>query len=220
MADFYLDIETTGLDPYNDGILTIQYRDLSTRNYADVTPTILAAWQSSEKEILSRFLAESGLFDPARRWKFVPVGFNLDFELRFLFVRAKDLGILPADARYEDVAAQRPRKDVQMIAVLMNGGQFKGASLDNFSAKPGTGKEVLDAYAAKDYDRIVEYAKKEMWGFLRLYARLEADLPRYWRESIGPDMAEEKRFLASVGTRTVPVDAAGEPILPPPEAGR
>ncbi len=51
MAQHYLDIETTGLDPEIDQIITIQYQELD-RNTGEAVGelTILKAWESSEKE--------------------------------------------------------------------------------------------------------------------------------------------------------------------------
>ena len=54
VAEYYLDIETTGLDPKKDQIITIQYQRLGMltgRSEGDLN--ILRSWESSEKEILS-----------------------------------------------------------------------------------------------------------------------------------------------------------------------
>lgn len=209
MPEFYFDIETTGINPASDSIVTIQWHDLSTRNYADVMPRILCAWDTSEREILRTFLVWSRFF--TEPWNFIPVGFNLDFEMRFIFIRAKAHGLIPPEAKFEELAAAKPRKDLKHIVVLMNGGSFKGASLENFSAKPSSGHEVIQALQEGNHDKIFDYIQKEMWGFIRLYARLETDLPRYWRESLGPHMKEQKEFLESVEpARRVPVAAVNK----------
>jgi len=73
MADYYLDIETTGPDVKNDEILTIQFQQLGTasgRNESDLK--ILKSWESSEKEILEEFL---DIFDPCgkNKFSFIPI---------------------------------------------------------------------------------------------------------------------------------------------------
>ena len=60
----YLDIETTGLDPLQSKIITIQYMELERNTARPVGPLkILKEWESDEKTILKRFISDSGVAD-------------------------------------------------------------------------------------------------------------------------------------------------------------
>ena len=89
MATFYIDIETTGLDPEKDKIITIQFQELD-RYTGDATGEliILKEWESSEKEIISQFIEKSNILDDYD-FSFVPIGYNLGFEHNFLKARSE-----------------------------------------------------------------------------------------------------------------------------------
>ena len=91
--NYYLDIETTGKDPMQDKIITIQYQKLDryTANHAD-SLKILKEWESDEKTILTKFISDSGV-DNGYMWDFVPFGFNLPFEHKFFLQRCKANGL-------------------------------------------------------------------------------------------------------------------------------
>ncbi len=60
MANYYLDIETTGLDEVESKITTIQYVELERgtgRQLGELT--ILKEWELGEKEMLSKFIDDS-----------------------------------------------------------------------------------------------------------------------------------------------------------------
>ena len=70
---YYLDIETTGLDPLHSKIITIQYMELERNTGKPVGPLkILKEWESDEKTILKRFIED---FVPGNQWAFIPIGF-------------------------------------------------------------------------------------------------------------------------------------------------
>jgi uncharacterized protein YprB with RNaseH-like and TPR domain len=56
MTNYYLDIETTGLYPKVDSIITIQFQELDRFVNAKGKLIILKSWQSSEKEIVNHFI--------------------------------------------------------------------------------------------------------------------------------------------------------------------
>jgi len=57
--NYYLDIETTGLDPLHSKIITIQYMELDRNTGKPVGPLkILKEWESDEKTILKRFIED------------------------------------------------------------------------------------------------------------------------------------------------------------------
>ena len=75
---YYLDVETTGIDPSKDNIVTIQYQPLGSRGEPIGKLTILKEWESSEEEIVRKFhpiLMDSNV------WNFTPVIHNIFFDL-------------------------------------------------------------------------------------------------------------------------------------------
>ena len=60
MTSYYLDIETTGFDPKFDKIITIQYQQLDIASGKPIgNLIILKEWESSEKEILKKFIVDT-----------------------------------------------------------------------------------------------------------------------------------------------------------------
>ena len=138
MGTYYLDIETTGLDPRNAEIITIQYQELERRTGLPLGDlTVLKSWESSEKEILNQIACRTRITDDYR-FAFIPVGYNLGFEDRFLRGRPQAHGLPAIDV------LSRPCIDLQGPAILMNRGEFKGASLDKITAKSQSGGSVPD----------------------------------------------------------------------------
>ena len=86
MGEFYLDIETTGLNPSIDKIITIQFQELDRYTGKAIGELIiLKEWESSEKEILKEFISRTGVLIGG--FNFIPVGYNLNFEHNFLKIR-------------------------------------------------------------------------------------------------------------------------------------
>ena len=60
--NYYLDIETTGLDELHNKIITIQYMELERNTAKPAGPLkILKEWESDEKTILTEFISNSGI---------------------------------------------------------------------------------------------------------------------------------------------------------------
>jgi hypothetical protein len=173
MGNFYFDIETTGLDPKRDKIITIQYQELH-RNTGEAIGklTILKEWESSEREILERFLQGSGIADPYP-FKFIPTGYNLNFEHNFLKERTALHSFTPIDI------LNKPFIDLRAIGIIMNRGEFKGSGLDKISGKPSDGSKVPTWYDKKEYNRIVEYVETETKEFIKLNVWLYKELPKF-----------------------------------------
>ena len=56
MPKYYLDIETLGLEPLEDKIVTIQYAEIDYITGDQKSElTILKEWETSEKDILEKF---------------------------------------------------------------------------------------------------------------------------------------------------------------------
>ena len=168
--NYYLDIETTGLDKVNNKIITIQYMELERNTAKPVGPLkILKEWESDEKTILTRFISD---FIPENDWAFIPIGFNLQFEHKFLWQRCISNGLKPIDI------LDGPFLDLKTVGVIMNKGEFKGAALHNLTNKPHGGGNIPQLYAEKKYGEIESYIKRETEEFTTFCTRLYKELPQ------------------------------------------
>jgi len=168
--NYYLDIETTGLDPLHSKIITIQYMELERNTGKPVgLLKILKEWESDEKTILKRFIED---FVPENDWAFVPIGFNLQFEHDFFWQRCISNGLRPVDI------LKGPFLDLKTVAVLMNKGEFKGASLHKMTNKPHGGGNIPQLYGEKKYTEIESYIKNETDEFSNFCSRLYVEMPQ------------------------------------------
>jgi len=167
--NYYLDIETTGLDTLHSKIITIQYMELDEDTAKPRGPLkILKEWESDEKTILKKFME---VFRPGNDWAFVPIGFNLNFEHKFFWQRCISNSLEPFDI------FNRPFLDLHTIAVIMNKGSFKGSGLDKITNKPSSGKNIPKLYYEKNYTEIESYIKKEADEFSIFCSKLYEELP-------------------------------------------
>ena len=168
--NYYLDIETTGLDPLHSKIITIQYMELERNTGKPVgLLKILKEWESDEKTILKRFIED---FVPENDWAFVPIGFNLQFQHDFFWQRCISNGLRPVDI------LKGPFLDLKTVAVLMNKGEFKGASLHKMTNKPHGGGNIPQLYGEKKYAEIESYIKNETDEFSNFCSRLYVEMPQ------------------------------------------
>ena len=168
--NYYLDIETTGLDPLHSNIITIQYMELERNTAKPVGPLkILKEWESDEKTILKRFIED---FVPGNQWAFIPIGFNLQFEHKFLWQRCISNGLKPISI------LDGPFLDLMTVGVLLNSGSFKGAALDDLTSKPHDGSVIPGYYEEKKYAEIESYIKTETDEFSNFCVRLYKEMPQ------------------------------------------
>ena len=172
MGTFYLDIETNGLDEVQNKIITIQYVELERgtgRRLGELT--ILKEWELGEKEMLRRFIEESPITNQYS-FDFIPVGYNLGFEHKFL---------LEKSSKYDDLfpitVLSRPCIDLRSIGVLMNKGEFRGSGLDKLTGKYHSGSPIIHWYDEKKYNEIENYIKNETEEFVKWYIWLHKELP-------------------------------------------
>jgi len=171
MATFYLDIETTGLNPKENKIITIQFQELD-RYTGDAVGelTILKEWESSEREILEEFISKTDILG-SYDFSFVPVGYNLGFEHDFIKIRSELNGLPSLDILH------CPFIDLRAVGILMNSGQFKGSGLSDLTNKKGSGVQIPGWYENKEYDKIIDYIKNETEEFIRFNMWLYKKMP-------------------------------------------
>ena len=168
--NYYLDIETTGLEEKQNKIITIQYMELDKNTGNPVGPLkILKEWDDDEKTILKRFIEE---FKPEDKWAFIPVGYGLGFEHRFFWERCKFNGL------GEFSIFNGPFLDLMTVGVLMNKGESYGSGLDKMTNKPHDGKIIVQWYKEEKYTEIENYIKKEAEEFRNFYAKLLVEMPQ------------------------------------------
>lgn len=167
-------MESSGLNPETDQIVTIQFQKLDFETGEPIGELkILKAWESSEKDILEKFQKILG----EEKWDFVPHGYCLGFEDKFLRTRSIACGLeTPIDL------FSGPVVDLHSVGVLMNGGQFKNSGLDKITGKNGNGLKCLVHYNAGHYDKVVSYIKQEAEEFLKFYVWLRKRMPNLMTE--------------------------------------
>jgi len=191
------------LTPENCRIITMQFQLLDRAGRPASPLIVMKEWDTpgGEEGMIRQFLREN-LGAGTNPWDFIPVGYNVLFDLGLLRERAAEYGIeIPAWEIYH----QRPFIDIKHILLGMNGFAFKESGLDKFCRKRN-GKQVpiwyqmaktaereekygkergganggasVGASAADAYRWIEEYVEEEAAEFVELYSRLKSELPR------------------------------------------
>jgi hypothetical protein len=185
MTDYYFDIETASKDPNDPNrkancdpktgkIITIQYQKVDPETGVPTEPlTILKEWENehSERIILEKFKP----LITGNCWEFIPLGYNLWFEFKFL--KQKFNEYFNIDFPAEDFIG-RPKNDLQLIGVILNKGEFKGAKLNSFTDKEHDGSKIPIWYWERKYDAIVDYVVKESDAFLKFWQEIKSQLPQ------------------------------------------
>ena len=163
------------MNPEKDKIITIQYQELERNTAKPVGDLIiLKEWESSEKKIIEKFL-ESGVIHPYP-FKFVPIGYNLNFEHKFLKQKTEAYGLPLVNI------LDKPTIDLRAIGVIMNNGEFKGSGLDKITEKPMNGSQIPTWYENKEYWKIIEYIEAEAKTFIKFNEILYRELPQLRRK--------------------------------------
>jgi hypothetical protein len=161
MPLYYLDIETTGLEPLINQIITIQYARIDEKSLEPMTDLmILKIWDiGGEKELLKTFLDASQFFN--ENFTFTPIGNNIMFDIIFLYSRSVYYGLI--NTPLWKILHEKPFIDLKPIAVMMNKMDFKGYDwiIRRYGKMKHKGHEIPGLYVDKRYDEIIEYIKDE-----------------------------------------------------------
>jgi len=171
--------ERVALTPDTCSIITMQFQLLDRAGRAASPLMVMREWETpgGEEGMVRRFVEEHLRGNP---WEFIPVGYNVLFDLGMRRGRGAKYGI---EVGGWELYHQRPFIDVKHILLGMNGFAFKASGLDRFCSKQN-GREVPFLYEraqkgdSKAYKLIDEYVEREAAEFVRLYSRLKAELPK------------------------------------------
>ena len=75
-----------------------------------------------------------------------------------------------------------PFLDLKTVAVLMNKGEFKGASLHKMTNKPHSGAIIVQWYDEKKYVEIESYIKTETDEFSNFCTWLYSEMPQLFEK--------------------------------------
>ena len=167
MPHNYFDIETTGLDPERDEIISIQYQKIALDSgHPEEELTILKSWEqnSNEKKIIEKI---TSLLMSSNPFSFVPVGNNLDFEFRFLAEKIRKYQGIDVDPGYFH---SRPYIDLKPVMILLNGGRFKG--YHHILNKTTSGALIPKWYKKKQFEEIINYIVEEASAFTSFYSNV------------------------------------------------
>lgn len=171
MITFGYDIETTGLNPYENKIITIQFRR-NNKNY------IWKEWKNGEKQMILDFLNE---------WKKIPrskkkggdtfVAFNVKFDITFLLIRALILKLNKEPGWNDDYIWQNIAHGPAWLDLY----QLLGDQLMSFakwrkclvgSLHDTKNDQIPLFYQNKEYEKIESYVKDELLTLENVYNTL------------------------------------------------
>lgn len=164
-------METTGLDPEKDKIITIQTQRLVGRTGEPIDEIeILKEWESSEKEIIGKVMPLLTCENP---FNFIIVGKNLLFDFVFLSERAKKHGLKGLDLR---CVYDRVFTDLKHALVMINEGNFRGYDKILKKGKFSNAK-IPQLYREGKYEEIINYITEEAKIFIDAYQKLRKKMP-------------------------------------------
>jgi len=174
MEGHYFDIETYSAgekpDPKTDKIISIQFQKIDIKTGEPKGKLqILKEWEEGEESII-RFIHK--WFFKRNPWQFIPIGFNLNFEWKFLSEKFIQYGI---DNRTPSELLDLPQIDIKFLAVIKKG-TFFGASLSSISSKSDDGSIIKELYETKNYKSIEKYIEDETNGFIGLYQKIAKNI--------------------------------------------
>lgn len=175
MSYYYTDIESEGLNPQEHKILTIQFQQIDNFGNPTSELIILREWElGGEEEMIKRFF---NIFVNENFFKFVIVGQNTLFDLRFILAKFKKYG-LDIKKSEIDFLYSLPIIDIHSTLIILNDLNFKGSGLDSLTEKKQKGDIIPNLYQEKNYPAIEQYIQDETKAFLKAFKTLCVELPK------------------------------------------
>ena len=177
MLVFGFDCETTGLSPFENEVITVQYAE------ADGSLTLFRRWDyDSESALLGDFLRD---WQTIRRKRDADgalfVGYNtLKFDVPFVFAKCLTVGGLLESLGWteQEVWRQLYRWPMYLDLVHLLGSDFisMGAVREELlgTSDPYASRDIPVYYADGRYDLIEAYVRDEMTALLEIYEALRA----------------------------------------------
>ena len=171
LVEHYFDIETTGLNPENAKVITVQIQKIDGWTGELIGEIeIQKEWESSERELLEKVMP---LLTCEKPFDFLMIGKNLLFDFMFLSKRAEKYGLRGMDLH---CLHDRAFLDLKHLLVMMNEGNFKG--YDKLLKKgKHINEEIPELYSQRNYDEIAVYIKEEAKIFIEAYQKLKKEMP-------------------------------------------
>lgn len=171
MAYKYLDIETEGFNPEIHKIVTIQYQELSSEGRPNGPLIILKEWELGEERIVN--ILHNLLFERSV-WDFIPIGYNLIFDLTFLWAKFKKYGL--EIKSLDKFIYEHPLIDIKYSLIIANNLAFKDSGLDKMTKKETDGRDIPNFYKNKEFDKIESYIVHETESFIECLQKLRIKL--------------------------------------------
>lgn len=172
MSQYYLDIETTGFNPKEDKIITIQFQELDSYGKPYGKINIYKEWEMGEEALITHF---HNLFMSDNVWSFIPICTNHIFDLTFLFEKFRQYKLKCPNL--SDFLYKKPLIDIKYMLIMANNLSFRGSGLDQMTNKTMDGSNVPEWYNNKEYGKIEEYIQMEANAFIEFFQKCLKNLP-------------------------------------------
>lgn len=170
LAEYYFDIETTGVDFDKDEIITIQWQELDRFTGEPIGELhILKRWESSEEEIIKAFQPKL----TCNHWNFIFIGKNLFFDFCMLDERLKHFKLDGIDLRCLN---ERISLDIKPILVIMNKG-FIGYDKIIPKTNPTPNNMIPQFFREGKHQEIIKYIEDEANDFIKAHQIFKKQIP-------------------------------------------
>lgn len=172
MITFGPDIETTGKNPFEHKLITIQLRRKGETH-------VWKEWESNERSTILAFLEfYRGIPRSVKKGGDTFVAFNaLHFDIPFIIVRAQKTGVTAREFWseewiYNNLVRWPVILDLYQLLgdKLMGYAKWRGCLVGTFAEY--TNKQMPEFYARGEYQKIIQYVEDEMVSLEKTYSKV------------------------------------------------